>query len=75
MVKCDGLLFQFCVNAAIYPQFLFRVGFNSHSGYNISYTLPDKLSHRISVFVYFVLGGYPEHIPVHVIKTIWKHGF
>jgi hypothetical protein len=42
MVKCDGSRFQFCANAAIYPRFLVKVGFNNHSGYNISYTLPDK---------------------------------
>ena len=72
MVKCN--CFQFCVNSAIYPRFLVRVGLNSHSGYHISYTLPDKLSLRISVFVYVVLGGYPEHIPVHVIKAILKRG-
>ena len=51
MVKCDGSRFQFYANAAIYARFLVRVGFNSHSGYNICYTLPDKLSHHIRVFV------------------------
>ena len=52
-----------------------RIGF-SHSGYNIPYTLPDKLSHRILVFVcYVILWGYLEHIPVHVIKTNLKCGF
>ena len=28
MVKCGGSRFQFCANAAIYPWFLVRVGFN-----------------------------------------------
>ena len=55
--------------------FLIWVGFNSHSGYNISYTLPDELSHRIHVFVNVILRGYPEHIPVCVIKTVLKRGF
>ncbi|CDQ91264.1 unnamed protein product, partial [Oncorhynchus mykiss] len=34
---------------ALYPQFLVCVGFNSHRGYNITYTLPDELSH-VSVY-------------------------
>ena len=46
MVKCGGLRFQFCPNAAIYPLFLVRVGFNSHSGYNISNALPYKLEYK-----------------------------
>ena len=75
MVKCNILRFQFCTNAAIYPRFLFWLGFNSHCGYNISYTLPNELSHRISVFVNIILRGYAEHIPVRVIKTILKRGF
>ena len=69
MFKCGGLCFQFCANTAVYPRFLVGVGFNSHSGYNISYTLPDKLSHRIRAFVDVILGGYPEPIPVHMTKT------
>ena len=62
MVKCDGLRFKFCVNAAIYPRFLVRVGFNSHSGYNISH-LPDELSPRNCVFVNVILrlaGTFPS---------------
>ena len=75
MVKFNGPCCQFCVNAAIYPQFLVRVGFRSHSGYNISYTLFDKLSHRISVFVNVIIRGYQESIPVRMIKTVLKCGF
>ena len=74
MVKCDGSHFQFCVNAAIDPQFLVRVDFYSHSGPNISCTVLDNLSHRNSLFVNIILGGYPKHIPVCVIKTILKCG-
>ena len=40
MVKYSGTRFQFCTKAAIYPWFLGRVGFKSHSGTNFSYTLP-----------------------------------
>ena len=74
MIKCDGTCFQFCANAAINPQFLVREGFNSHSGYNISYILPYKLAHRVSVYVNIIVCGYPEHIPVHVIEAILKRG-
>ena len=55
MVKCAGLHFQFCLNTAIHLQFLVRVGFNSHSGYNISNALPYKLTHRVSVQIDVVL--------------------
>ena len=41
MVKCGGSHFQIYANAAIFPRFLVRVGFNSHSGYNISNALPS----------------------------------
>ena len=75
IVKCGGSLIQFCMNATIYPRFLIRVGFNSLSRYNISYTLPDKLSHRFRVLVDVILRGYTEHIPVCVVKTILKRGF
>jgi hypothetical protein len=57
--KCGGLLFHFCANAAIYPQFWVWVGFNSYCGHNISYSFPVKLSHRIHVFVNIILPGYP----------------
>ena len=60
MVKCDGWHFQFAKNAAIHLRFLVRVGFNS--GYNISYTLPDKLSYRLDVFVDIVLGSYDGYV-------------
>ena len=49
MIKYSGTCFQFCTNTAINPRFLVREGFNSHSGNNISYTLPDNLSHRVSI--------------------------
>jgi hypothetical protein len=75
MVKCGCSGFQFCANAAIHPRFLVWVGFNSHSGNNIAYTLPDELSHRVRVYIKVILRGYPEHIPVRLIKTILKHGF
>ena len=61
---------QFCAYAAIYPRFLVWVGLNSHSGYNISYTLPDELSHRIRVLD-VILRGYPECIPVAWSKQSW----
>jgi hypothetical protein len=61
MIKCGRLRFQFCTNAAIYPRL--RVGFNSHSGYNISYTLPNKLSQRLCVYVNIILGSYPGTYP------------
>ena len=51
MVKFSGLRFQFCVNVAIYPRFLVRVGFNRHRGNNIPNTLNDELSHRVCVYV------------------------
>jgi hypothetical protein len=51
MIKCGGMCFQLCSNAAINPLVLFREGFNSHSGYNISYTRPYILAHRVSVYV------------------------
>jgi hypothetical protein len=70
MVNCGGSHFQFCTNSAIYPRFLIWVGFNSHSGNNIRYTLPDELSHRDSVYVDVILRGFPEYIPVCMIKTI-----
>ena len=73
MLKCSGLCFQFCSNVAIYP--LFWVGFNSHSGYNNSYTFVDKLSNDLSVHIHIILRSNPEHIPVCVIKTILKCGF
>ena len=63
-----------CANSAIYPQFLFCVGFNRHSGNNIPYTLPDELSYNVFVYVNVILRDYLEHIPVHMIKTILKHG-
>jgi hypothetical protein len=45
------------------------VGFNTHSGNNIPYTLPDELHHCICVYVNVIFSGYPEHFPVRVIKT------
>jgi hypothetical protein len=54
---------------------LVRVCFNSHSGYIISYTVPDKLICRLSVFVDIILWSYLERITVRVIKTILKCGF
>jgi hypothetical protein len=75
MVKCSASRFQFSANAAIYLWFLVLVGFNSHSGNDIPYTLPDELSHCVIVYINDIIQGYTEHIPVHVIKTILKHGF
>ena len=63
---------KFCSNAAIYPRFLVWLGFNSHSWNNIPYTLPDELSHCVSVYVNVILRGYPEHIPVPVVKKSWS---
>ena len=71
VVKCGRTHFQFCAYAAIYP----RLGCYSHSGNNIPYTLPDELSHRVRVNVNVILWGYPEHIPVCLIKTTLKSVF
>ena len=58
MGKCRGSHFQFCTNAAIYPRFLIWVGFNSHRGNSIRYTLPDE---RVRVHVDVVQPGtYPS---------------
>ena len=35
MIKSGGSRFQFCADAAIYPRFLDRIGFNSHSVYSL----------------------------------------
>jgi hypothetical protein len=51
LVKYGGLCFPLCANSHIYPWFLVVEGFNSHSGYNISYELPDKLIHHIGICV------------------------
>ena len=51
MSKCGASHFQFCANAAVNPLFLVRKGFNSHSGYNISIALPNKLTHRVRLYV------------------------
>ena len=50
------------------------LGFKSHSGNNIPYTLPEEISQNVCVYVNVILRGYPEHIPVCVIKIL-THGF
>ena len=51
MIKCGGSRFQFCANAVINLRFLFRKGFNCHSGYDISDALANKLAHQVSVYI------------------------
>ena len=54
MIKCGGSRFQFCANAIINPRFLVRKGFNSHSGYDISDALANKLAHQVSVYIHVI---------------------
>ena len=63
MIKNGGSCLQFCANAAIYPRFLVREGFNSHRGYNITDALANKLSRRVSVYMSMLLSGLPRTYP------------
>jgi hypothetical protein len=55
MIKSGGSRFQFCANAAINPLFLVKEGFNSHSEYDISDALVNKLAHRVNVYINVVV--------------------
>ena len=60
LIKSSGLRFQFCVNAAINPQFLVGECFNRRCGYDIADALANKPAHRISVFINVVVGRNAE---------------
>ncbi len=38
--------------------------------YYVLYTLPDETRHSIWILLYVVIRRCPEHVPVHVIKTV-----
>ncbi len=59
-------------NIAVNPQFLVGVDTNCFGRNYIIYTLPDETCYGIWIRLYVVVRRCPEHVPVHVIKTVLK---
>ncbi len=59
-------------NIAVNPRFLVGVDTNCFGRNYIIYTLPDETCYRIWIRLYVIVRRCPEHVPVHVIKTVLK---
>ncbi len=64
---------QGCSNIAVNPRFLVGVGTNCFDRNHILYALPYETRYRIWVRLYVVIRRCPEHVPVHVIKTVLQY--
>ncbi len=64
---------QGCSNNAVNPRFLVGVDTNCFGRNHVLYALPDETHYRIWVRLYVVIRRCPEHVPVHVIKTVLQY--
>ncbi len=64
---------QGCSNIAVNPRFLVGVDADCFCQNHVLYALPDETRYRIWVHLYVVIRRCPEHVPVHVIKTVLQY--
>ncbi len=64
---------QGCSNIAVNQRFLVGVDADCFGRHNVLYALPDETRYRIWVRLYVVIRHCPEHVPVHVIKTVLQY--